>query len=95
MEHKVNLKRITFTVKYSPIFEAITGTDSDKFTIDLDAKGFTDIPFTFAMFSVENIHPKLFERYPPGKLDFKLNGEDPEEKTPLKDGDEVWFGVLR
>ena len=94
MDHQRSLKRITFTVKYCPVFEAITGTDSDKFTVDLDANGFTDIPFSFAMFSVENVHPKLFERYQPGMLDFKLNGEDPELATPLKEGDEIWFGVL-
>jgi len=94
MEYKRKLHRITFTVKYSPVLEAVTGTDCDKFTVDLDAKNYTDIPFSFAMFSVENIHPKLFERYPPVVLAFSLNGEATEEATPLKDGDEVWFGVL-
>ena len=70
------------------------GTDFDKFTVDLDVKEDVTVPFNFAMYSVENVHPNLFKKYLPGKLDFKLNGENPKPTTPLKDGDEIWFSVL-
>lgn len=86
--------QITFTVKYGLELEATVGTDLDKFTVDLGNKENVAVPFNFVMYSVDNAHPELFKKYPPGKLNFKLNGKDPEPTTPLKDGDEVWFGVL-
>ena len=88
------MTQITFTVKYSSALESTVGTDLDKFTVDLGVEEDVVVPFNFAMYSVDNAHPDLFKKYPPGKLDFKLNGEDPEETTPLKDGDEVWFGIF-
>ncbi len=89
------MQKISFTVKYSPVLEATVGTDQDTFSADLETEENIVVPFAFAMFMTEQAHPKLFQKYPPGKLDFKLNGEDPEQNTPLTNGDEVWFGVLK
>ena len=85
----------TITVKYDQALECITGTDKDTFTIELAIEKKVDVPFNFVMYSVENIRPEVFKRYPPGKLDFKLNGANPKQDTVLKDGDEVWFGALK
>ena len=88
------MKRIEFTVKYSFALESTVGTNFDKFTVDLDGEEDIEVPFNFVMYSVDNAHPNLFKKYLPGKLDFKLNGKDPEPTTPLKEGDEIWFGLL-
>ena len=87
------MSQITFTIKYALVLEVLTGTDLDTFTVDLGAEENVKVPFNFAMYSVDNAHPELFKKYPPGKLDFKLNGQDPEPTTPLKNGDIVYFGI--
>jgi len=85
---------IEFTVKYSSALEAIVGTDQDTFSADLGTEEDVVVPFGFAMFMTEQAHPQLFQKFPPGRLDFKLNDEDPQQDTPINNGDEVWFGVL-
>lgn len=79
---------ITIKIKYSSELECLTGREEEDTMISFGA------PFEFLLQSVFSSHPKIFERYKPGKLGFCVNGKPPKNFSPLLDGDKVEFFVL-
>ena len=81
-------KPITIKIKYSSELECLTGREEEDTIMSSGA------PFEFLLQSVFSSHPKIFERYKPGKLGFQVNGKPPKSFSPMLDGDKVEFFVL-
>lgn len=79
---------INISIEYDETLQGITGTTHNPVQLSDNAT------FAWLLECLLLEYPEIEQRYPPGRLYFHISGIAPKTYTLMRDGDEVFLGVV-